>query len=382
MLAGVLLLVFGIYSVAYWVATLTSGAPYLFGDAFGLWSWARFLDTHPASEIYDPVALHTAQVALGFDRDFAFAYPPTFLLVLRPMGLLPCGVAIAAMIAVTGALYLWATVGREWRSSLLLAAIVAPTTTMTIVAGQSGFLTAALLIGGFRLVDRRPILAGVLFGLLSYKPQFGLLVPVALLAARLWSCIAAAIATAVALVIVTGVMFGSTVWPSWIAALPAYSHHFAAESSGVLHLMPTVLATLIQFGVSPAAAGPMQWSATIVAAAIVWISFRFGKRELAAAGLLAASFLATPYAFVYDMPTVTTAVLWVIAERRRSGDSFGSDEILILMLATIAPITLPAGAKHFPLVAVSLILLLVVVLRRIWSLRSRSLPIPTVPEAA
>jgi hypothetical protein len=80
MLAGVLLLVFGIYSVAYWVATLTSGAPYLFGDAFGLWSWARFLDTHPASEIYDPVALHTAQVALGFDRDFAFAYPPTVLL--------------------------------------------------------------------------------------------------------------------------------------------------------------------------------------------------------------------------------------------------------------------------------------------------------------
>jgi len=382
MLAGVLLLVFGVYSVAYWVATLTSGAPHLFGDAFGLWSWARFLDTHPASEIYDPAALHTAQVALGFDRDFSFAYPPTFLLVLRPMGLLPCAVAIAAMIAVTGALYLWATVGREWRSSLLLAAIVAPTTTMTIVAGQCGFLTAALLIGGFRLVDRRPILAGVLFGLLSYKPQFGLLVPVALLAARLWSSIAAGAITVVALVIATSALFGATVWPSWIATLPAYSHHFAAESSGVLHLMPTVLATLLQFGVSPAIAGPMQWSATIAAGVIVWISFRFGQHELAVAGLVAASFLATPYAFVYDMPTVTTAVLWVIAERRRSGDSFGSDEVLVLMLAMIAPITLPAGAVHFPLVAVSLVLLLVVILRRIWSLRSRALAVPALPEAA
>jgi hypothetical protein len=146
--------------------------------------------------------------------------------------------------------------------------------------------------------------------------------------------------------------------------------------------MPTVLATLLQFGVSPAIAGPMQWSATIAAGVIVWISFRFGQRELAVAGLVAASFLATPYAFVYDMPTVTTAVLWVIAERRRSGDSFGSDEVLVLMLAMIAPITLPAGAVHFPLVAVSLVLLLVVILRRIWSLRSRALAVPALPEAA
>ena len=90
-LAGILLLLFVPYALVYFAVSASRGWPGGFGDAAGLWSWARFLVTHPAVEIYDRAALHAAQVALGMEpsTSFPFAYPPTFLLVLWPLGQLP-----------------------------------------------------------------------------------------------------------------------------------------------------------------------------------------------------------------------------------------------------------------------------------------------------
>ena len=69
--------------------------------------------------------------------------------------------------------------------------------------GQTGFLTGALLAGGVLALPRHEILAGVFFGLLAYKPQFGLLIPFVLLAGGYWRAIAAATATVLASVAVT-----------------------------------------------------------------------------------------------------------------------------------------------------------------------------------
>jgi hypothetical protein len=128
----------------------------------------------------------------------------------------------------------------------------------------------------------------------------------------------------------------------------------------------------MQQGVAPAAAQLAQWVSAAVAAAIVWTLFRSGPRQLAGAGLLVAALLATPYAFVYDMPIVATAVIWFVAERHRAGDALGTGEVIVLMLAMIAPITLAAVGPRFPLTLLSLILLLAAIVRRCRRLRSAS----------
>src|SRR5205807_5491611 len=107
---------------------------------------------------------------------------------------------------------------------------------------------------------------------------------------------------------------GGAVWPAWIAAIPGFSRQFAVESSEILHLMPTVLAALLQLGVAPPAAQLTQWAATALAAAAVWGLYRRDPGQLAASGLLVAALLATPYAFVYDMPILATAIIWLVAE--------------------------------------------------------------------
>src|SRR5260370_1798667 len=49
--------------------------------------------------------------------------------------------------------------------------------------GQNGFLTAGLFGAALLALPTRPVISGVLFGLLAYQPQFSLIVPLALLAA-------------------------------------------------------------------------------------------------------------------------------------------------------------------------------------------------------
>jgi hypothetical protein len=376
LLAGIFLALFAAYGATYLAVAAARGWPGGFGDSFALWSFGRFLGDHAATTIYDPTSLRSAQLALGMDPGaiYSFPYPPSFLLVVWPLGQLPGWLACVALVAVSLPLYLWATVGGNWRSPALLAALAAPTTAIAIVSGQSGFLAAALLTGGLRLAAANPVAGGVLFGLLTYKPQLGLLVPVALVAARLWRTLASAAVTAILLVVATSLLFGGAVWPIWAASLPAFSRQFAAESSEIIHLMPTILVALLQLGIAPAAAQLAQWAGTAGAAAIVWILFRSGPQQLAGAGLLVAAFLATPYAFVYDMPIIATAVIWLVAERHRAGDSFGTGEVLVMISAMIAPMILVAGTSDFPLAVLSLILLLGAIVRRCWRLRSPAAP--------
>jgi Glycosyltransferase family 87 len=193
---------------------------------------------------------------------------------------------------------------------------------------------------------------------LTYKPQLGLLVPVALVAAGRWRVIAAACATATLLIVATSLLFGIAIWPSWVAAIPGFWHQFAVESSEIVHLMPTVFAALLQLGVAPGLAHLAQWMATATAVAIVWVLFRSGPPQLAGAGLLVAALLATPYAFVHDMPPLAAVLIWFVAERQSAGDSFGTGEILVMIFAMISPVMLAAGTSRFPLAALSLVLLL------------------------
>ena len=376
LLAGIFLALFAAYGVCDLAVAVARGWPDGFGDSFSLWSWGRFADDRPAAEIYDPVRLHSAQLALGMDPGAAypFGYPPSYLLVLWPIGHLPGAISCAVLIAVGLPLYLWASVGANWRSPMLVAALAAPTTAIGMVSVQTSFLAAALLAGGMRLAAGHPVAGGVLLGLLTYKPQLGLLVPVALVAARLWRTIISAAVTAILLVLLTSLLFGGAIWPTWLAALFAFSHEFAAESSQIRHLMPTILVALLQLGVAPAVAQLVQLAGTAAAAAIVWTLFRSGPQQLAGAGLLAAALLATPYGFLYDMQIVTTGAIWVIAERQSTGDALGTGEVLVVLLALMSPIVLVAGTSNFPLATLALILLLGVIVRRCRRLRSLTPP--------
>ena len=337
-LAAAVLGMFALYAALHYLI------PFPATDFFALWTYARLVLEHPAAELYDPVRLHALQVALGLaPADWKpFPYPPTFLLLSWPLGLLPPGGAYFAWVGLTLAGFVWAAAGPRFRPAHVLLLLVAPATTVSVVAGQSGFLSGALLVGGMRLVGRRPWLGGMLLGLLTYKPQLGLLVPVALVASGCWRGLLAAGLTTLAMTAAATAAFGVEVWGDWLAALPGYSAGFAARAD-LLRLQPTVLANLLLLGVPDAAAHALQWTASAGAAAAAWLAFRRGVTPAAIAVLIGAGFLANPHAFFYDMPMMTAAVLLL-------GDApaLGEAAFLLLVLCTPAAMVWTSASISLP----------------------------------
>lgn len=338
----------------------------IYGDFFALWSYAKVIAAHPVVELYDFAALHARQVDLGMDPTYKypFPYPPTFIFLVWPLSLLQYEADYLIWTLGTLALFVWVI----WKTCsrlpfCLLGVIVAPTTTATIFAGQSGFVTAALMTAGIRLAQSRPIVAGIFFGLVSYKPQLGLLVPIALAAAGLWTTFGSAFATIVMMAGATTLAFGWDIWPAWLSMLPAYADMFD-NATILLRSRPTVLANLQQLGVSLPLARAVQALVAAVVAVLVWRCFRREPGRLAAAALLVGTLVATPHAFCYDLPMVTAGMVLFIEDRLVTHATFTRSEIGVLVLAMVFPILMLLKEFTVPLSAVPLVLLFGAIVRR------------------
>ncbi|MGH7043839.1 MAG: glycosyltransferase family 87 protein, partial [Acetobacteraceae bacterium] len=219
-----ILLAVVLYTGIFW--ELRAGAAHAVNRLFLFWSWSKFIHAvSPAVLIYNPHVLYAFEHSVVSARAvyLPFAYPPTMLLLIWPLAALPPAVALVLWLGVSGALYAWACWHRPWGPLIALLALAAPSTLAAMFYGEVSLLVAACIIGGCRLVGRRPILAGVLFGLAAVKPQFGLLVPVALLSAREWRCLIAATMTVGLTAAMSGVAFGWAAWLDLPASLAALS---------------------------------------------------------------------------------------------------------------------------------------------------------------
>jgi hypothetical protein len=251
-------------------------------------------------------------------------------------------------------LYLFASLYKTSRLFDVFLIVFAPATVINFLFGQTGFLSSALIIGGFRVVTSRPILSGTLFGLASFKPQLGILIPIALISARLWRTMAAAGVTVLLLVLASSLVFGWSNWPIWLAKLVPHTEWSAAIKP---QYMPTIIANLAFLGVDLSVARVVQLAVAVAVSITIWACFRRGVTNLGISALLVGTFLATPYAFVYDMPMLTNAILWVIHDEARTRRLLPIPQVFILVLSTILPILMAATWRFGAIRSIPLILL-------------------------
>jgi len=363
-LAFVVLAAFVALDIAI-LGSFAAALPRLYPDFFGTWSFARFAAIHPAVEVYDQPHLFAFQRELAPDLPefFPYPYPPSFLLLLAPLGRLPFWAAYAVWILPALAAYLLvaARLAAGMRAALVLLAL--PATALCIVYGQSGFLTAALLLGALSLLPVRPVAAGVLLGLLTVKPQLGLLVPVALLAARAWAAIAAAAVTALALVLLSVALHGWDPWPTWLTAMRLHADAAAMMQDKYIRIMATPAAALTWAGLGPVVARAAQAAISLAAAVAIWRIFRRGVTPLGIAALAVGTFAATPYAFVYDTPLAMAGLLVFVLERRQAGGRMRAGELALCVFAALAPAAVFSGTLTVPVLPLLLLALFVVIAR-------------------
>ncbi len=335
-------------------------------DFMSYWSAARLaLDGRPEAA-FDGAAISAIQhQAVPFLPNiwFPWHYPPIFLLVVAPLGLLPYPAALAAFVLGTAAL--WAALVRrilpDKRAWIVAAA--APAGLITLIDGQNAFLTASL--AGFALIwlDRRPVAAGILIGLLAVKPHLAVLFPLALFAEARWRSIAAAAVTVLVLAAASLAAFG---WGSFAAFLDHLPITQAMADQGAVPwgTMPSPYVFALSLGAPVAVARVLQGAAALVAAGCVWRVWRNrgAAFEAKAATLVAGSLLVSPYLFYYDLTWAALAIAWLAMLGLKTG--FYRFEREILLFAWLAPAlmqpvhALSALQVGFP--AVLLLLLLAV----------------------
>lgn len=269
--------------------------------------------------------LHGYHVAIGelFGHALPFhnwSYPLFVLPIFWPLAQLPYFVALAVWTFGLFAIFAAVTVSelpRADRGYAVLVLAFAPACLINTVGGQNGFLSASLLLGGVMLIDRRPVLAGVLFGLLTFKPQLGLLIPFVLLTLGAWRTIAAAIVTAAVLVGSSVLLFGIEAWRQYFEVAGSYQLLLLQRFEGFYTVMMTsVVAAARMVGLSYPVALAIQAAIALPTLVITcWAVRRTADPCRRAFVVACAAPLVTPYAFNYDLTALSAALVWVLFGR-------------------------------------------------------------------
>jgi hypothetical protein len=301
---------------------------------------------------------------------FGWHYPPMFLIVAALLALLPYAVALALWMAVTLVLYLVVIHAIVPRRHWMLLAMAFPAVFVNLGHGQNGFLTTALLGGGMLLLERRPLLAGVLIGLLAYKPQFAILIPLALAVGGYWRTLASAALTTLCIAFVSYVAFGLETWQAFFASL-SLTRNLVLEqgATGWEKIQSSFSAVRMLGGSIPAAYAVQGIVFVIAAAATIYVWRKPVRLAIKASELATACLLATPYVLDYDLMVLALPIAWMIADADKTG-LLTWEKIGLAGAFALPLISRSIGMLGFPVAPWVMLFLLWLIVRRSRSMDS------------
>ena len=292
-------------------------------------------------------------------------------MIATPLAALPYLPSLLLWLSLTLALYLLvcARIVGSWQGAVWLGASFV--TFGNFVAVQNGYLSAALLGGALLVLPTRPILAGALLGLLSFKPHLGMLVPLALIAGGHWRTFAAAGVTVAVVALLSLGLFGLDTWQAFLDNLARFSDHLASDQFPIAHKLHTAFGAMLTLGASRSTAMLVQVTLTLsLVAAIVLVWRSAAPHALKAALLATAVVMASPYVFFYDLTMLAVTQAFLI--RHWLATSF--DERKVYALAVVNVVAMLILSTQSPVGFGSGLILLMLVLREAWPYVRLTLP--------
>ncbi|MGN6652481.1 glycosyltransferase family 87 protein [Trinickia sp.] len=356
-----------------WGTFTQSGPPQAgFGIDFSVyWSAAVVALTHSPAAVFNQDLMMAVEQTVRSGKLFAgtsgpWLYPPAFLIFLLPLGMMPLNVALTAFSCVGIAAYLrsmWGIV-RPIGPLALVPVAAFPGLWLALCYGQNSLLTAAAAAAALALLPTRPILAGIFIGLLSVKPQLGLIFPLALICSRQWRCLVSAAICSFLLWSVSALMLGVDMLPAWVHTVSWFRHTWIEHNPEIWRGMPTVYAAARRAGASAQWAYGLQAAVAVPACAVMaWLWRGTARDELKAAALGCCTLLVQPYLLYYDLAWLAIPIAFIAVDLyRHAGRAF---EWLLLVAAWAMPLqsvaaTMIEGLGHWTPAVLVLLLCLIV----------------------
>jgi hypothetical protein len=306
-------------------------------DFLAPWAAAQLALAGRPWAAYDSGVLHAVQSAVAtfgsVTAELPFPYPPAYLLLVIPLGLMSFPAALVAWSTCSFAFYLFAARRLMAQSGWLAAAF--PPVFANAAIGQNAFLTAGLFMAGMSLLASSPFAAGAVLGCLVVKPQLAMLLPVALVAARQWRAVAGAAASATAILLAGLALFGRATTAAWLNEAPLI---VKVTGDGLMGWgkLASVYATARQMSVPAGPAIAIHLIVAAAAAAVVWRVWSSPAERGAKVSMLAAgSMLMSPYVFYYDALILVPCFLYLARSGERPGVLLALWCIPLLLIAQI-----------------------------------------------
>jgi len=345
-----------VLSGTHWMGGyLIDGQGYILGrDFLNFWHYGIAAWRGDALSFYDLGFYNRVLDALipGYDYpDQNWSYPPHYMLLAAPFGLLGYHPALALYTGL-GLLLYWRVVvalAGGWERRLALMAM--PTLVVCLLCGQVSALLAVVLVTIYRTLDRRPEIAGLMIALLTVKPQIGLLIPLFLILTGRWKVMFVATAATLAFVGLSAAWHGTDIWRHYLTVgISTQSTTLTESNVIVMGLMPTAFVDMVMLGAPRQAALAAQALFAAFAVAMLWLTIRATRDDfLRFAALVAASFVVTPYLMSYD----TLVIGWVLiglAARAEFSPAQAAIYWLAMILCPLGVVMALVGLPGAPLV--------------------------------
>ncbi|MEM5328138.1 glycosyltransferase family 87 protein [Paraburkholderia sp. JHI2823] len=341
------MLVIGIGFVALWAWVThgfsTSGGWRPGSDLLVFWSASHAVLQGQASTVFDYSAFSrtVAEVTGGLPRSafIPWLYPPTFLLFVTPLALLPLPLAYFVFLSASACAFVCATVrvsglaqGPLGSAAARYVVLAMPCAMVCAIFGQNALITAALAACAIASIDRRPAVAGICIGMLVIKPQLGILFPLVLIAAREWKVFGYAALTAALFLIASVVLFGSPSLGQFAGNIGMARELILEHDVRFWLASPSVFASLRLIGASLAAAELTHGAVALIAACGAWTIWRSTRdTALRAAALGTATLIVTPYVWHYELTWLGLSCAGLLATGLRRGWLRGEQPVLLLV---------------------------------------------------
>lgn len=317
----VLALALSQYSVL--VISVASGTPdfVLGGDFVAFWSAAREILDGNLIRLYAPDGLDAAIAAHRPEIDGSklfWQYPPHASLIFAPIGLLPFTVAYALWCALGLSVFTAMLIRIGLKGRTLIAALATIPVLIALDTGQNSLFTGSLLLAAVVYAKPRPVLAGLAAGLLTIKPQLGILLPIFFIANGHWRAMLTAAAFSIALFGWSYLQAGAESWTAFFAYLGMSSDKVAHGIMPLYKMVNALSAARLAWipqGPAIALAGLM-FAAGIYA--IIWTSRRTSDARWQYAVVATMTLLATPYSMYYELVLLVPALAFVVLQGDRT----------------------------------------------------------------
>jgi len=311
-----------------WASDLTT----LQNDFAAFWTVGHMVLNGRAVDAYLP------ELALAAEAEYIpehgvrlpWFYPPQVFFLTAPFALLPFIPSFFLWSSASLAGLAWSVNALAPRTPVLWLLLASPGLFWVLRWGQTGLLAAALLGAALYCMNvKRPVLAGLCFGLLAFKPHFGLLVPFALIAGRQWTVFLSATLTALAILAMSTAVFEPQVWSAFFEGIEVA---VTMQASGALphDQMVSLYGLLRILGLSHTPALILQ---IILALIVLFFVVAVWRRNTTAAGavLAAGSLLVAPHVLGYDLAVYAPALAILVADGFRRGWLAGEREGYMLL---------------------------------------------------